>query len=311
MRAWRLGPETRSVCPVDRGRGWTSRRAGRSDRGGLVTPRLLGGPGRIRPTGSRLPRPIPCDLCPALVELRRFHPGILGAGHGQCLLHAPRGTRTSIAWRAVPEGLVARRLATVATAVYARRGSPAGDLFSMGWLAPDDSLAHLAAARWIAAGARRSHRAAGELCRPHSRPPHGRELAWRRCPASWANQTPSWCASWRRSRKWHPRGGGPGGGGPAGGPPPLAPPPPSSSDAPPRARARRARPRRRRPAPAPRPGPGSARRRARRGPDGRCSHAPHAGRQRRARGCAGRGRPAAGKGGCSAADRASARRSSA
>jgi DNA-binding transcriptional LysR family regulator len=56
---------------------------------------------------------------------------------------------------AVPEGLVARRIATVATALYAspcyltRYGER--DLRDQDWLAPDDSLSHLASARWIRA----------------------------------------------------------------------------------------------------------------------------------------------------------------
>ena len=64
----------------------------------------------------------------------------------------------------------------------------------------------------------------------------------------------------------------------------AAPGPAGSSDARPRGRGRRGRPRRRRAAPGRRPGPGSGRRRARGGPDGRCSR----GRARR--------RPAPGRG---------------
>jgi molybdate transport repressor ModE-like protein len=54
-----------------------------------------------------------------------------------------------------PEHLVGRRLATLATAFY---GTPAllkalergADLRSLPWVAPDESLSHLASARWIA-----------------------------------------------------------------------------------------------------------------------------------------------------------------
>jgi len=53
----------------------------------------------------------------------------------------------------VPENLVARRIATVATAVYASRrhaASSAGrELEACDWLAPDDSLRHLLSAEWI------------------------------------------------------------------------------------------------------------------------------------------------------------------
>jgi DNA-binding transcriptional LysR family regulator len=111
----------------------------------------------VRPTGSV--RLTTTDtlldlMAPALAELRRSHPGILvELVTGNAFFTLTRRD-ADVALRpaaAAPEGLVARRLATVATAVYARRGSLAGDLFSTGWLAPDDSLAHLAAARWIAA----------------------------------------------------------------------------------------------------------------------------------------------------------------
>lgn len=55
----------------------------------------------------------------------------------------------------VPEGLVARRIAGVATALYASPGYLAGrrdrPLVGHDWLAPDDSLAHLGSARWLRA----------------------------------------------------------------------------------------------------------------------------------------------------------------
>ena len=55
---------------------------------------------------------------------------------------------------AAPEGLVARRIGTVATAFYAAPGrldSRKGDVREQDWLAPDDSLSHLASARWMRA----------------------------------------------------------------------------------------------------------------------------------------------------------------
>ena len=53
-----------------------------------------------------------------------------------------------------PETLVGRRLATIATAVYAAKTylaahPEADDLAAHAWIAPDESLAHLAAARWL------------------------------------------------------------------------------------------------------------------------------------------------------------------
>ena len=50
-----------------------------------------------------------------------------------------------------PEGLVARRLADLATAVYCSDTVQDVDVASSDWVAPDDSLAHLGSARWIAA----------------------------------------------------------------------------------------------------------------------------------------------------------------
>jgi DNA-binding transcriptional LysR family regulator len=54
-----------------------------------------------------------------------------------------------------PEGLVARRIAAVATALYASRPYLArhsgGELRRHDWVSPDDSLSHAASALWIAA----------------------------------------------------------------------------------------------------------------------------------------------------------------
>ena len=53
----------------------------------------------------------------------------------------------------VPQELVGRRIATVATAPYASAGYAAAnarrELAALDWLAPDDSLAHLGSAQWI------------------------------------------------------------------------------------------------------------------------------------------------------------------
>ncbi len=52
-----------------------------------------------------------------------------------------------------PETLVGRRLCGIATAIYrsANLAEPDGDLSDCRWVAPDDSLAHLASARWLRA----------------------------------------------------------------------------------------------------------------------------------------------------------------
>lgn len=68
-----------------------------------------------------------------------------------------------------PEGLVGRRLATIATAIYGARGYLAthggtDDLSQHDWIAPDESLAHLGAARWL----RRAVPRAGGGCRVNS-----------------------------------------------------------------------------------------------------------------------------------------------
>jgi DNA-binding transcriptional LysR family regulator len=53
-----------------------------------------------------------------------------------------------------PDSLVGRRLATIATAIYGAKtylaAHPgAADLSQHDWIAPDETLAHLAAARWL------------------------------------------------------------------------------------------------------------------------------------------------------------------
>ena len=56
--------------------------------------------------------------------------------------------------RQLPRSSIARRLAEVATAAYASadylQGRGRADPKGLDWLAPDDSLAHLGSARWIA-----------------------------------------------------------------------------------------------------------------------------------------------------------------
>lgn len=93
-------------------------------------------------------------VAPALLALRRSHPGIVVELVTDNAFFTLTRRDADIALRpagSAPEGLVARRLAGLATAVY--RASAAGDVdaASADWLAPDDSLAHLGSARWIAA----------------------------------------------------------------------------------------------------------------------------------------------------------------
>lgn len=97
-------------------------------------------------------------LAPILAELRAIHPGILVEVVTANSFFTLTRRDADIALRpaaTAPEGLVARRLATIATAIYAaptyvkrRRGE---DPLRQDWLAPDDSLSHLGSARWIAA----------------------------------------------------------------------------------------------------------------------------------------------------------------
>ncbi len=93
-------------------------------------------------------------LTPALAKLRRSHPGILIELVTDNAFFTLTRRDADIALRpaaTAPEGLVARRLAVIATAVYARTDAPKLELSAMDWVAPDESLAHLGAARWIAA----------------------------------------------------------------------------------------------------------------------------------------------------------------
>jgi DNA-binding transcriptional LysR family regulator len=98
-------------------------------------------------------------LAPALAALRRSHPGILVEVVTADAFFTLTRRDADIALRPAaqaPEHLVARRLGSIATAVYAdpdylRGRLPAVDPFELDWACPDDSLAHLGSARWIAA----------------------------------------------------------------------------------------------------------------------------------------------------------------
>jgi DNA-binding transcriptional LysR family regulator len=96
-------------------------------------------------------------LASILAELREAHPGIVVEIVTSNAFFTLTRRDADIALRPAlraPDGLVARRLAGVATAIYAsrryahsRRGV---DPLLLDWLAPDESLAHLGSARWIA-----------------------------------------------------------------------------------------------------------------------------------------------------------------
>jgi molybdate transport repressor ModE-like protein len=108
-------------------------------------------------------------VAPVFKDLRISHPGlVLEVAVANSFFTLTRRD-ADVALRpaaAAPEGLVARRLATIASAIYAtpeyvedRRDI---DPLLMDWLSPDDNLSHLRSAQWIArhvAPARIVHRA--------------------------------------------------------------------------------------------------------------------------------------------------------
>jgi DNA-binding transcriptional LysR family regulator len=95
-------------------------------------------------------------IAPVLKDLRRSHPGVVVEVAAANSFFTLTRRDADVALRpaeAAPEGLVARRLATIASAIYA---SPAymsdkgsDDPVALDWLGPDDSLSHLRSARWI------------------------------------------------------------------------------------------------------------------------------------------------------------------
>lgn len=108
-----------------------------------------GGPVRLTTTETLLEL-----VVPALLALRRSHPGIVVELVTDNAFFTLTRRDADIALRpagSAPEGLVARRLADLATAVYGSRSAGASDPKTADWIAPDDSLAHLGSARWIAA----------------------------------------------------------------------------------------------------------------------------------------------------------------
>jgi DNA-binding transcriptional LysR family regulator len=102
-------------------------------------------------------------LVPALARFRLLHPGIqLQVAVNNSFMNLTR-READVAVRpsnTPPETLVGRRVRTIQTAVYAsrdylRRSRSAGiadqDWASHDWVAPDDSLGHLAQAKWLKA----------------------------------------------------------------------------------------------------------------------------------------------------------------
>jgi molybdate transport repressor ModE-like protein len=95
-------------------------------------------------------------LAPVLAALRSSHPGIVIELSTVNAFLTLNRREADIAVRPAPkasEGLVARKMGTIATSVY---GAPAylkgrnADPLSLNWLVPDDTLSHLGSARWIA-----------------------------------------------------------------------------------------------------------------------------------------------------------------
>lgn len=95
-------------------------------------------------------------VLPVVAGLRATHPGLIVEVVTDNGFFTLTRRDADIALRpagAAPDGLIARRLGTVATAVYASAHyleASSSDPLALDWLAPDDSLSHLGSARWIA-----------------------------------------------------------------------------------------------------------------------------------------------------------------
>ena len=95
-------------------------------------------------------------VAPAIAELRASHPGIVVEVVTADAFFTLTRRDADIALRPAakaPEHLVARRLASIETAIYAAphylEGRSPVEPLSLDWLGPDDSLAHLGSAQWI------------------------------------------------------------------------------------------------------------------------------------------------------------------
>jgi len=121
----------------------------------------------LRPSGT-----VRVTTTETLIDLLTPHFAAFRAGHREIELHVVVADRffdltrhdADVAIRPTndpPETLVGRRLATIATAVYGARdyltGRPdAHDLSLHDWIGLDETLAHLAAARWLRRTAQRA-----------------------------------------------------------------------------------------------------------------------------------------------------------
>jgi DNA-binding transcriptional LysR family regulator len=109
--------------------------------------------GTVRLTTTDTLAPV---LAPMLAGFRRLHPGIiveLIVANGFFTLTRRDAEIALRPAAAAPDGLVARRVGEVATAFYEARGSSRPEsrlLAELDWLAPEDSLSHLASSRWLA-----------------------------------------------------------------------------------------------------------------------------------------------------------------
>jgi DNA-binding transcriptional LysR family regulator len=95
-------------------------------------------------------------IAPVLKALRGSHPGLVVEIAAANAFFTLTRRDADVALRpaeAAPEGAVARRLATIASAIYASAGYMAdkagADPLALDWLSPDDSLSHLRSTRWI------------------------------------------------------------------------------------------------------------------------------------------------------------------
>ncbi|MFM0504812.1 LysR family transcriptional regulator [Paraburkholderia caffeinilytica] len=96
-------------------------------------------------------------IAPALAALRQSHPGLLVEVLVTNAFSTLMRHEADIALRpsaTVPDDLIARPLATVASAIYGADRYLAdkvdADPLALDWLSPDESLAHLASSKWIA-----------------------------------------------------------------------------------------------------------------------------------------------------------------
>jgi DNA-binding transcriptional LysR family regulator len=110
----------------------------------------------LKPVGTvrvTLPDTLVETMLPPVARFRSLYPGITVELAADNAFYTLVKRDADIAIRpapSAPEGLVARRVATVGMAIYgAKKWRNAGP-GAAPWVAPDDTLAHIGAARWIA-----------------------------------------------------------------------------------------------------------------------------------------------------------------